>query len=202
VRRLSLAVLMVAGTVLSLCGLSSVAGAGTSHGLLGNSECSQNRSAGTITYVSPFGFDASAGIIDVFAAQRLGYFADMCLEVNIVANSQQPYELVSAGTAQVSSIGSAADDLGEVADGANIVAVATYGAVSDYALLTLPQIKKLSELDGKVLAYHTSLPLMILEMLHAGGANISSIDTVDTQDYDPNQLLQGHEDALQAYQSN
>src|SRR5580692_1425511 len=61
--------------------------------LLSASQCGKNRSVGVITYVSPFGFDASAGILDVFAAAKLGYFADMCLDVRIVTNATDNNEL-------------------------------------------------------------------------------------------------------------
>jgi NitT/TauT family transport system substrate-binding protein len=154
-----------------------------------------------MSYVSPFGFDASAGIIDVFAAEKLGYFADMCLSVDFVTSSQLPYELVSSGRATVSNIGSAADDLGEVADGADIVGVATYGDTSDYALLTQPGITKLKQLEGKTFGYHSTVPVVILEMLRAAGVDVSKVQEVDTQNYDPNQLIEGQEDAIQAYQS-
>ena len=48
-------------------------------------ECVANRAAGTVHFASPFGYDASAGIIDVYAAGKLGYFADLCLDVDFVA---------------------------------------------------------------------------------------------------------------------
>ena len=35
--------------------------------------CARNKAAGPLTFVSPFGYDASAGILDVFSAQSLGY---------------------------------------------------------------------------------------------------------------------------------
>lgn len=199
-----LAALAASASALTAC--SSNGGGRTSssesRALLDASQCAVNRSAGTVTYVSPFGFDASAGIIDVFAAQKLGYFRAMCLQVELVTNSQDSTELVSSGRATVSNIGSAADDLGEVAEGANVVAVATFGDTSDYALLTQPQITSLRQLVGKTLGYHFTVPLMILEMLRAAGVEPSQVDMVGTQDYDPNQLVQGKESALQAYQSN
>jgi NitT/TauT family transport system substrate-binding protein len=170
--------------------------------LLSSSRCEANRSAGTITYVSPFGFDASAGIIDVFAARELGYFRDMCLNVDVVTNGQMPTELVSSGRATVSNIGSAADDLAQVAGGADVVAVATYGDTSDYAILTQPGITNLKQLEGGTFGYHSTLPVAILEMFHAAGVDVSKVQEVDTQDYDPNQLVEGRENALQAYQSN
>jgi NitT/TauT family transport system substrate-binding protein len=176
-----------------------VAGAGPR---LDAAACAANRAAGTITYVSPFGFDASAGIIDVFAAQELGYFADMCETVSFVTTSTDSTELVSSGRAQVSSIGSAADDLVAVANGSNIVGVSTYGDVSDYAILTKPTIHRLGQLRGKSLGYHFTMPVALLEMLHNAGVGRTALDLIDTTSFDPNQLVQGRLDALQAYQSN
>lgn len=193
-------VLLVAACLLEACGGSGTTG--SSGSALGASECSANRAAGTMTYVSPFGFDASAGIIDVFAAQKLGYFAQMCLSVDFVTDSQTPYELVSSGRATVSDSGSAADDLDQVANGADIVAVATYGDTSDYALLTQPDITSLKQLEGKTFGYHSTVPVAISEMFRSAGVDTSRIQQIDTQNYDPNQLIQGQVSSLQAYQSN
>ncbi|MGH9028203.1 MAG: hypothetical protein ACRDV4_01090, partial [Acidimicrobiales bacterium] len=63
--------LVVSVSVLLAVGTTAAARSGASS--LNASRCSANRGAGTVTYVSPFGYDASAGILDVFAAQKLGY---------------------------------------------------------------------------------------------------------------------------------
>ena len=101
-------------------------------------ECVANKAAGTVHFASPFGYDASAGIIDVYAAEKLGYFADLCLDVDFidVPTSASPYALVSAGAAQITGEGSAADTIVEETDGSNFVGISTYGDTSDYALLT------------------------------------------------------------------
>ncbi len=187
--------------VLAACGSGAAAG-GHTGSAVSRAECAKNRAAGTITYASPFGYDASAGILEAFVAQKLGYFQSLCLTVQFVSNSPQSTELVSSGRATVSSIGSAADDLEAVANGANVVGVATFGAVSDYAVLTRPSITRLPELEGGTFGYHFTVPVSILEMFRAAGAQPARIDMVDTTDYDPNQLIQGHVDGLQAYQSN
>jgi NitT/TauT family transport system substrate-binding protein len=189
-------------TLVVACGGDGPSSSPVTGSLLGASRCEANRSVGTITYVSPFGFDASAGILDVFAASELGYFRDMCLDVDLVTNGQMPTELVSSGRATVSNIGSAADDLAQVAGGADVVAVATFGDTSDYAILTRPGITNLQQLEGRIFAYHSTVPVAILEMFHAAGVDASKVQEVDTQDYDPNQLVEGRESALQAYQSN
>ncbi len=180
------------------------AGASSSAGtsLISAAECAANKAAGPITYVSPFGFDASAGIIDVFAAQQLGYFKDLCLTVKFVTNSQDSTSLVSAGKAQVTNVGSAADYLSSVASGANIKAVATYGDTSDYCIVTQKGITSLKQLEGKTLGYHFVKPAPVLQMLVAAGVDLSKVSFVNTSNYDPNQVVQGKIDAVSCYQSN
>ena len=171
-------------------------------GLLNASKCEANKAVGTITYVSPFGFDASAGIIDVFVAEKLGYFADMCLKVEFVTNAADVNELVSSGRAQVTNEGSAADTLQAIASGAHMVGIATSGNTSDYAIITNKTITSLKELDGKNLGYYSVLPVVIREMLTAAGAHISEIKLIADTNYNPTQVIQGTVQGLQAYQSN
>jgi NitT/TauT family transport system substrate-binding protein len=199
----------LAGTVVVFASLAAACSGSSgsttstaSASLLSSSECSSNQAAGTITYISPFAYDASAGIIDAFAAQKLGYFKDMCLNVAFVTNSQTSTELVAAGRGTTSSIGSAADFLQAVSQGSNIEAVATYGDTSDYALLTQPDITSIPQLDGKTFGYHATVPVIILEMFHAAGLDPTTVHQINTFNYDPNQLIQGLENSIQAYQSN
>jgi hypothetical protein len=207
-QKLGLAVspLLVVTWVLSACSSAGTTGspasASTSGALVGQAECNANRSAGPITFVSPFGFDASAGIIDVFAAQSLGYFKDLCLTTTFVTNSQDATTLVSAGTATTTAVGSAADFMVAAANGSKITAVATYGDVSDYCIITQAQFTSLRALEGHTLGYHFSPEAPDLEMLVAAGADLSKIQLVNTPDYDPNQVVQGHLDSVGCYQSN
>jgi NitT/TauT family transport system substrate-binding protein len=170
----------------------------------GSHECLANKAAGTVRFASPFGYDASAGIIDVYAALKLGYFADLCLKVDFVyvPFTESPYSLVSAGTAQITGEGSAADAIVQESEGSDFVAIATYGDTSDYALLTRSGITKLTQLEGKVLAYHTTLPVVLREMLVKAGVDLSKVRLVNDLTYNPLLLVQGSFSALQAYQSN
>jgi len=168
--------------------------------------CAENRAAGPMTFVSPFLYDASAGIIDVVDAKALGYFSQLCIAVNIEVPSYSlsPYELVGAGKGTITGEGSAADALMETANGANLVAIATMADASDYALLTRPSITRLPQLAGKLLAYHTVFPVVLSEMLKRSGANLSLIHEVNDTSYDPTVLFARSPgfSALQAYQSN
>ncbi len=171
-------------------------------GIVSAERCAANRAAGTITYVSPFGFDASAGIIEVFAADRLGYFRDLCLDVKLVTNSRNSAALVSSGTATTTSTGSAADFLVLAANGSNVTAVATYGNASDYCIITRPEIKRLKDLEGHTLGYHFVKEAPDLEMLRAAGVDLDKVKLVNTPNFDPNQIVQGRLDAVGCYQSN
>ncbi|HUC15079.1 MAG TPA: ABC transporter substrate-binding protein [Acidimicrobiales bacterium] len=170
----------------------------------GSKECLANKAAGTVRFASPFGYDASAGIIDVYAALKLGYFADLCLNVDFVyvPFTESPYSLVSAGTAQITGEGSAADAIVQESEGSDFVAVSTYGDTSDYALLTRSGITKLTQLDGKVLGYHPTFPVVLREMLVKGGVDLSKLRSVIDPSFNPLLLIHGTFSAIQAYQSN
>jgi ABC-type nitrate/sulfonate/bicarbonate transport system substrate-binding protein len=166
------------------------------------SECSANKAAGKMTYVSPFGFDATIGIIDVFAAEKLGYFGDMCLTVQFVTNSNDNTELVSAGTATTTNVGSASTFLAAVANGSDITAVATYGATSDTCIVTRPTITTLKDLEGKTYGYHFTENPPILAMLKKAGVDVTKVTMVDVAtNYDPDQVTKTV-DALHCYQTN
>ncbi len=166
------------------------------------SECAANKAAGPVTYISPFGFDASATIIDVFVAQKLGYFSKMCITTDINTAATDPTELLSSDRAQVSGYGSAADAIVASSGQANIVTVATWANVSDYVLITNSSITSLKQLEGKTLAYYTALPVVIQAMLNAAGVDMSKVKLVATTNYDPTQVTRGVVAALQGYQSN
>jgi putative hydroxymethylpyrimidine transport system substrate-binding protein len=171
---------------------------------ISSARCAANRAAGTITFLSAFGYDASAGILDVYAATQLGYFRQLCLSVTFNPNlSFAPvYPEVSAGVATITGEGSAADDLVAVGNGAAFTAVSTFGETSDYALLTRSSITSLRQLDGKTLGYHTQLPVVLTEMLQKAGVDVSKVHEVNDISFDPTLLVHGPYTALQAYQSN
>ena len=208
-RRVTTALVALACVFLVLAPCSAGAatrptGAGPGALAPGSAECAANKAAGTVHFASPFGYDASAGIIDVYAADKLGYFTDLCLHVDFidVPTSASPYALVSADAAQITGEGSAADAIVQEADGSNFVGISTYGDTSDYALLTRAGITKLTQLEGKTLAYHTVLPVVLHEMLVKSGVDVSKVRLVEDPTYDPLLLVHGSFDALEAYQSN
>ena len=48
--------------------------------LVSKSRCAANEAAGTVTYLTGFGWEASVGILDPIAAEAQGFYRDMCLQ--------------------------------------------------------------------------------------------------------------------------
>jgi len=198
---------LAAATLVASLGLVASA-AGASEGrpaaarpLVPASECAANKAAGTINWASPFGFAGSATILDVYAAEGLGYFADMCLDVNLISSSYDSESLVSSDAAQITSEGSAADYLLSAANGSNLRAVATDGDQSNYAILTRSELKTLQSLAGQTFGYHQTIPVAVSEMLQKAGV-LKKVDFVADNSYDPTLLTDGDFGAIQAFQSN
>jgi len=203
--RALLAGLLVAAGALGGCGSSHrpTPSAATVRGsVVSRARCERNTAAGPITFVSPFSYDASAGIMDVFMARKLGYFRELCLTVDINAASFTGEELVSADRAQVTGIGSAADAMLAAAGGAHVTAVATYGDTDPHVILTNAKITRLTQLEGGTLGYYTNITPGALQMLTDAGVDISKVRFVKLTSYDPSIVTRGQIDGLIGYASN
>jgi putative hydroxymethylpyrimidine transport system substrate-binding protein len=207
-RVLASLVVLAAGLV-AACGGSSHSASGgsttsstTNASLVSQARCNRNKAAGTITFISPFGYDAAAGLMDVFMAQHLGYFKDLCLNVAINASAQNGQELVSAGRAQFTSIGSAADHLLAKANGANITAVATYGNQDPHVIYTQSKITSLKQLKGGTLGYHINVTPAADAMLVSAGVDPKTVKFISLTSFDPTVVTRGQIDGAIGYASN
>ena len=172
--------------------------------LVSSSRCAANRAAGTITYLTGFGWQASVGILDPIAAQAQGFYSAMCLRVDLKPGNGDPTsssQLVAAGRATVTELGSPSDAITAVAGGIPVDAVATYGNTTASTLLTMPSVTNLRQLDGKTIGYKGAMPPIITAMLEKAGVNVRSLKEVSVG-YDPTILPRGQVQALTAYKSN
>jgi|SRR5579875_569732 len=174
--------------------------------LVSPSRCAANRAAGTITYLTGFGWEASVGILDPIAAQGLGYYSELCLRVHLEPGNGDPTssgQLVAAGRVTLTELGSPADAIDDVAGTPSIPvdAIATYGNTTIDTLLTMPSVKNLRQLDGKTIGYKGAMPPDITAMLEKAGVKISTLKEVEVG-YDPTILPRGQVQALTAYKSN
>ncbi len=203
-------VALVAGAlVLAACGgggstssssAASSSGAGSS--LIDSARCERNRAAGTITYISGYGYSASAGQLDVFVAKQLGYFDQLCLKVEINASGANGQQLVAANQAQFTSLGSASDVMLSAANSKNLKAIATYGTQPPFAIFANEKIKSLKDLEGGTLGYFINLTPIASAMLEAAGVDVSKVKLVKMTNYDPTVVPRGQVDAIVGYASN
>ncbi|MGH9121703.1 MAG: ABC transporter substrate-binding protein, partial [Acidimicrobiales bacterium] len=172
--------------------------------LVSPSRCASNRAAGTITYLTGFGYEGDVGILDAVAAKAGGLYADECLNVVLQSGNGDPgaaAQLVDSGRVTIAELGSPSDAITDVAGGSSLSAIATYGNVPAITLLTTSAITNLRQLEGKTLGYKGSMPPQITAMLESAGVDVSKIREVGVG-YDPTILPRGQVAALTAYKSN
>ncbi len=166
--------------------------------------CAQNEAAGPITSVTGYQFQSSASILDVVAADGLGYFEDVCLDVTVqpgTGDASANAQLVAAGTAQVADLGGQGDLLRAADNGIDVTGVATLGHVPIATLMTLPDVTDLTQLEGTTLGHKGQLPPPVASMLAAAGVDLESLRQV-TVGFDPSVLPRGQVQSLTGYRSN
>ncbi|MGF3057451.1 ABC transporter substrate-binding protein [Microbacterium sp. YY-01] len=182
-------------------GAGNAPAANTENSIISQEACDRN-SAEKITYISGYGYSASAGQLDVFMAKELGYFDELCLNVEINAAGGNGQQLVSSGKAHFTELGSAEDVLMAAANSQNLTAIATFGTTSPFCLFANKDIKDLKDLEGKQLGYFINLTPVAVAMIDAAGADIDKINLVKMTNYDPTVVLRSQPDAIVGYASN
>lgn len=164
--------------------------------------CTRNQDAGTITYISGYGYSASAGQIDVFLAEELGYFDELCLDVEINASGANGQQLVASGQAQFTALGSASDVMLAAANSKNLTAVATYGTTPPFSIFGNEKLESLKDLEGGTLGYFINLTPVASAMLDEAGVDVSKVEMVKMTNYDPTVVVRDQVDAIVGYASN
>jgi len=210
-RRSTLGAALAAVLALTACtSAESPAGPTTDSSTAGDSaaltagRCAENKAAGAITYVTGYQWQSSAGILEEVAADELGYYADLCLDVTIqpgTGDTAQNASLVAAGTAQVTTVGSEAEILTARAGGSDVTGIATLGHVPIATLMTMPDVTDLQQLEGTTLGQKGGLPPPLRAMLVNKGVDVESIKQV-VVGFDPSVLPRGQVQSLTGYKSN
>ncbi|MEE4543885.1 ABC transporter substrate-binding protein [Streptomyces sp. V4-01] len=203
----------LAAVVLSVglagCGSGSGSGGNGSPGTKGSAisakGCAENKAAGKITYLSGYQYQSSASILEYVAAAKLGYFDDLCLDVDLkpgTGDTAQNTKLLASGQAKVSAV--AEQDLIQArANGIDIVGVSSYSDAGLDILMTNKDITRLPQLDGKVVGHKGYVPAAVEAMLVKAGVTWGSLKLVK-EGYDPSVLprRQGGLEALTGFVSN
>ncbi|WP_233245413.1 ABC transporter substrate-binding protein [Salinibacterium hongtaonis] len=195
---------LAAAMMLSACagGSATPPAAQNDDVLISQADCERNRDAGTITYISGYGYSASAGQLDVFLAEELGYFDALCLDVEINASGANGQQLVASGQAQFTALGSASDVMLAAANSKNLTAIATYGSVSPFSIFANEAVTSLKGLEGKKLGYFINLTPIASAMLDNAGVDVSKVELIKMTNYDPTVVTRGQVDAIVGYASN
>ncbi len=179
---------------------------GVAAGEVGSVErCDANKAAGTITYLSGFDYAASPGIIDVLLASELGYFEELCLDVDVLPGfAPGNLSQVAGGEAQFANAGSLGDVVTtNVNGGADLVAVQQYGKVAIQALVVPEdsEIESLADIPGTLMGIKGDLPPDIEMMLSLEGVTRGDFDELEVP-FDPIGAFELGIDSLPVYKSN
>jgi NitT/TauT family transport system substrate-binding protein len=202
----ALALLLTAALALAGCGGKGSDGdssAGRTGSAVSAKRCDQNEAAGKVTYMSGYYWQASASILEVIAADRLGYFKDLCLDVDLQpgpGDVSQNTKLLASGRVQVGGL-SQQDLLTANANGLRITGISSYSDAGLDVLMTMPSITDLAQLRGKTLGQKGLVPLGVRAMLGAAGLKEGDVKEVKVG-YDPTILPRGKVDALVGFISN
>ena len=167
--------------------------------------CEANKAVGKLTYSSSFDFAAAASIIDVVVAKDKGYFADLCLDVDIKPGfSTGNYPLVASGQVQFSSAGSYTELVNFSKDGAAFTAFIDYGKTPIEALVAKdPKLASLADLKGKTIGVKGDIPPSIVAMLNKAGLKRGTdYKEVLLDGFDPKVHIGLPIDAMPVYKSN
>ncbi|KQP57447.1 ABC transporter substrate-binding protein [Agreia sp. Leaf283] len=205
---LALAVLSLAGlTLVTGCSASGTEASSTPAAAEGSAisadRCETNKAAGPITFLTGYQYQASASILNVIAADELGYFDALCLDVTIqpgTGDTGENAQLLASG--QVTFTGVSEQNLIQARDnGLDILGISTYSNVGLEILMTNPDITDLTQLDGTILGQKGNLPPAVSTMLTNAGADVSSMQQV-VVGYDPTILPRGQVQSLTGFISN
>jgi putative hydroxymethylpyrimidine transport system substrate-binding protein len=192
-----------------VAGCGSDSGDSTSTGSEGSAisakRCAENKAAGKITYLSGYQYQSSVSILEYIAADKLGYFKDLCLDVDLkpgTGDTAQITKLLASGQATVGPV-SQQDVIQARANGIDITGISSYSDAGLEVLMTNKDITDLSQLDGKVVGHKGFVPAGVRAMLVKAGVKWESLKLVK-QGYDPSVLprRQGGLEALTGFISN
>lgn len=177
-----------------------------SAGEVGSPErCAANEAAGSITYLSGFDYAASPGIVDVMLADELGYFEELCLDVEVLPGfSPGNLGLVASGEAQFANAGSLGDVITTNVNGdADLVVVQQFGKAAIQALVVPAdsEIESVGDLAGTLMGIKGDLPPDIEMMLSLEGVSRGDFDELDVP-FDPIGGFELGIDSLPVYKSN
>ncbi len=197
--------------VLAGCGSSDSEGSGGASstdateaaGAISAERCAENKAAGKVTYLTGYYWQASVSILEVIAADELGYFDDLCLDVELQPGQgdiSQNTKLLASGQASIGGL-SEQDAMTANANGLSVLGISSYSDAGLDILMTRREITDLAQLKGKTLGQKGWVPVGVAAMLGQAGLALDDLTEVKVG-YDPTVLTRGQVDALTGFISN
>lgn len=176
---------------------------------ISSERCETNKLAGKITYMSGYYWQASASILEVIAANQLGYFDDLCLDVELqpgTGDTTVNAKLIQAGKVNIGPLSEQdiiTSNASTIENGgkAGVLGVSSYSNAGLDILMTNPDITDLKQLEGKTLGQKGWVPVSVSAMLDKLNVNVDKITKVKVG-YDPTILPRGQVQALTGFVSN
>lgn len=195
-----------AATATTVAAAPAAASAGVTAEGISADRCAANKKAGRITYLSGFDYAATASIVEMIVADAKGYFAKMCLDVDVKASfSTANYALVADNKAQFASAGSYTELLRNTPKEKKLPMVYNLGKTAIDTLMVRDEGKGSSILDlrGKTIGMKGDIPPSIVAMLNKNGLK-RGVDYKDqlVEGFDPVAHFKLPIDALPGYKSN
>jgi putative hydroxymethylpyrimidine transport system substrate-binding protein len=194
---------LIAGVTACSSGDDSATPAASKASAISAERCAKNKAAGTLTYLSGYQWQASASILEYAAAEKLGYFDALCLDVKMqpgTGDTSQNTKLLASGKVTVSPV-SEQDVLSANANGIKVEGISAYSDVGLEILMTMPDVTDLKQLNGTTLGQKGAMPVPVQAMLVKAGADYKSIRQV-VVGYDPSVLPRGQVKSLTGFISN
>lgn len=205
-------IVALAGAVVMTASLAACSTAGDAGGdstdtstgsAISAERCAENEAAGTVTYLTGYQYQASASILEVIAAEELGYFDDLCIDLDIqpgTGDTGQNTQLLASEQVQFTAVSQ--QNLLQAQDsGIDILGISSYSNVGLEILMTGTDVTDLTQLDGTILGQKGDLPPAVGAMLDNAGVDVASIQQV-VVGYDPSVLTRGQVDSLTGFISN
>jgi putative hydroxymethylpyrimidine transport system substrate-binding protein len=165
--------------------------------------CAANQEAGTITFLTGFQYAPAVAIADIVTAEAMGFYDELCLDVNIeVSSPATAAPIVASNRAQFASASSATFDAQMVSQGADIVIVLSM-AKTNSSVMIVPEggIESVEEIAGGILGVSGTITGDVAAMLAVNGVDPADLRTVD-KGFDARIITSGQMDAMIGFKSN
>lgn len=146
--------------------------------------CKWNQDVGIIIYIFGYGYFVSVGQFDVFFVEELGYFDDLCFDVEINVFGVNGQQFVVLGQVQFIVFGFVFDVMLVVVNSKNFMVVVIYGIILLFFIFGNEKFESFKDFEGGFFGYFINLILIVLVMFDEVGVDVLKVEMVKMINYD------------------